>query len=177
MDKDLKLFESKNEKTPVPYAYTTITFNNTSIENEIKDCIYRNPGPVDCLDYDKASILIKQLISNIARSLDKPLVLLFDEADCLSNGTLITFLRQLRDGFVNRIRAPFAHSVALVGMRDIRDYKSKIREGRETLGSASPFNIITKSLTIGNFSLDEVENLYLQHQHETGQIKCMGITT
>jgi hypothetical protein len=46
--------ESKNEKTPVPYAYTTITFNNTNIENEIKDCIYRNPGPVDCLDYDKA---------------------------------------------------------------------------------------------------------------------------
>jgi hypothetical protein len=60
--------------------------------------------------------------------------------------------------------------VALVGMRDIRDYKSKIREGRETLGSASPFNVITESLTIGNFSLDEVENLYLQHQHETGQI-------
>ena len=31
--------------------------------------------------------------------LDKPLVILFDEADCLSEGTLISFLRQLRDGY------------------------------------------------------------------------------
>jgi predicted AAA+ superfamily ATPase len=34
---------------------------------------------------------------------DKPLIILFDEVDCLSGGALITFLRQLRDGYVNRI--------------------------------------------------------------------------
>jgi len=49
----------------------------------------------------------------------------FDEADCLANGTLIAFLRQLRNGYVNRGRIPFVHSIALVGMRNIRDYKTR----------------------------------------------------
>ena len=122
------------------------------------------------IDKEDTSIMIKKAISNICKGLDKPLILLFDESDCLSNGTLITFLRQLRDGFVNRVSIPFAHSVALVGMRDIRDYKGKIREYRETLGSASPFNIITKSLTIGNFTREEVKRLYLQHTEDKGQL-------
>jgi len=41
--------------------------------------------------------------------LDKPLVVFFDEADCLSEGTLITFLRQLKDGYINRKQASFIH--------------------------------------------------------------------
>ncbi|MCO6488942.1 MAG: ATP-binding protein [Phaeodactylibacter sp.] len=101
--------------------------------------------------------------------LDKPLVLFFDEIDSLQNGTLISFLRQLRNGYVTRSRIPFPHSIALVGMRNIRDYKSKTREDRETLGSPSPFNIITKALTLANFSFKEIEGLYKQHTESTGQ--------
>jgi len=41
-------------------------------------------------------------------------------------------------------------------MRNIRDYKSKVRNGKLTLGSTSPFNIITKALTLANFSLEEI---------------------
>ncbi|MDR2665740.1 MAG: ATP-binding protein [Oscillospiraceae bacterium] len=48
-------------------------------------------------DYaDYTNVLNKEL-SLFGRQLDRPLVVLFDEADCLSEGTLITFLRQLRD--------------------------------------------------------------------------------
>jgi hypothetical protein len=97
-------------------------------------------------------------------------VIFFDEADCLSEEMLISFLRQLRDGFVNRHIAPFPTSIALVGMRNLRDYKAKIRENQETLGSASPFNIITSSLTLRNFTKEEVGKLYLQHTEATRQI-------
>jgi hypothetical protein len=38
-------------------------------------------------------------------------------------------------------------------MRSIRDYKAEVRPGGTTLGSASPFNIVTKSLTLNNFTL------------------------
>ncbi|MBI4648471.1 MAG: AAA-like domain-containing protein, partial [Bacteroidia bacterium] len=119
---------------------------------------------------ESVSTMLNIALTDFCIELDKPLIIFFDEVDCLSNGTLITFLRQLRDGYVSRNRIPFLHSVALVGMRNIRDYKSKIREGRETLGSASPFNIITKTLRLNNFTLNEVENLYEQHTNETGQI-------
>lgn len=113
---------------------------------------------------------LKESLTDFCIKLDKPLVILFDEVDCLSNGTLITFLRQLRDGYVNRDMIPFVHSIGLIGMRNIRDYKGRIREDRETPGSASPFNIVTKAMTLKNFTKKEVECLYGQHAADTGQI-------
>jgi hypothetical protein len=113
--------------------------------------------------------MLRIFFEQLCGKLDKPLVVLFDEADCLSGQTLITFLRQLRDGYVNRIRAPFIHSLALVGMRSIRDYKAEVRPGGTTLGSASPFNIVTKSLTLNNFTRDEIGTLYAQHTADTGE--------
>jgi hypothetical protein len=116
-----------------------------------------------------ASLMQFELLK-ISQILDKPLVIFFDEADCLSNGTLITFLRQLRDGYINRNSVPFVHSIALVGMRNIRDYKARIRPDSETLGSASPFNIISKAMTVSNFTCEEVAELYSQHTTATGQV-------
>ncbi|MDR2665667.1 MAG: AAA-like domain-containing protein [Oscillospiraceae bacterium] len=120
----------------------------------------------DYMDY--ANVLNTELVV-FCKPLDKPLVILFDEADCLGEGTLISFLRQLRDGYNRRAYTPFVHSIALVGMRNIRDFKARVRPEGETLGSASPFNIVTKSLTLKNFTTDEIRALYDQHTDETGQ--------
>ena len=121
-------------------------------------------------DYDDFTGVLRMSLSRFCESLNKPLVILFDETDCLSNGTLIAFLRQLRYGYINRSRVPFVHSAGLIGMRNIRDYKGRIREDRETLGSASPFNIVTESLTLHNFTEEEVGQLYARHTQESGQI-------
>jgi hypothetical protein len=121
-------------------------------------------------DYSKFTTILLKTLSQFCRQLDKPLVIFFDEVDCLANGTLIAFLRQLRNGYVNRNRIPFVHSIALVGMRNIRDYKSDIRDDRETLGSYSPFNIVSESLTLRNFTRGEMTNLYAQHTELTGQV-------
>lgn len=116
------------------------------------------------------STQINEAFKDYCSILDKPLVVFFDEVDGLKDGTMITFLRQLRDGYVNRPEMPFIHSVALVGMKNIRDYKSSLRDGHETLGSASPFNIITDALVLRNFTLSEIKALYLQHTLATGQL-------
>jgi hypothetical protein len=121
-------------------------------------------------DYSNFTGVLNSELKKYCKILDKPLVIFFDEADCLTEGTLISFLRQLRLGYVNRILAPFVHSVALVGMRNIRDYKAQIRPERETLGSASPFNIVTKTFTLANFTKEEITSLYHQHTEDTGQI-------
>ncbi|PNK15572.1 polyketide biosynthesis operon protein CyrO, partial [Cylindrospermopsis raciborskii] len=81
---------------------------------------------------------------------------------------LISVLRQLRSGYNRRPRA-FPHSVGLIGMRDVRDYKVK-SGGSERLNTSSPFNIKAESLTLSNFTLSEVEELYLQHTQATGQV-------
>ncbi|MEY3304013.1 MAG: ATPase, partial [Cyanobacteriota bacterium] len=80
----------------------------------------------------------------------------------------ITVLRQLRDGFPRRPQG-FPQSVALVGMRDVRDYKYA-SGGGDHLNTSSPFNIKVRSFTLSNFSLEEVRNLYNQHTEATGQI-------
>ncbi|MCP4695362.1 MAG: ATP-binding protein, partial [Gammaproteobacteria bacterium] len=116
------------------------------------------------------NVLLRVALSRFCQKLDKPLVILFDEVDCLANGTLISFLRQLRTGYVNRSQIPFVHSVALVGMRNIRDYKARVLGDQKTLGSASPFNIVKVSATLRNFTEAEVAQLYAQHTETSGQI-------
>jgi len=144
-----------NIKSSIKYS---IVLKNTSIDVKYSEIL---------LNY---SVVLKDFISDLSVQLDKPLVILFDEADCLSEGTLISFLRQLRNGYNTRAQIPFVHSLALVGMRNIRDFKAKIRPDNETLGSASPFNIVSKSLTLRNFNEDEINFLYGQHTLATKQI-------
>ncbi len=121
-------------------------------------------------DYSKFTTVLLRVVSQFCRQLDKPLVILFDEVDCLSNGTLISFLRQLRNGYIERPDIPFVHSIALVGMRNIRDYKGQIREPQQTLGSSSPFNIVSEAFTLRNFTQSEMVSLYAQHTEQTGQL-------
>jgi len=113
---------------------------------------------------------LQDALAEYCRSLPKPFVLLFDEADCLVGATLIAFLRQLRNGYVNRAYVPFVHSLALTGMRQIRDYREEYREPSQTLGSSSPFNIVAKTITLKNFTKEEVAELYAQHTTDTGQV-------
>jgi len=109
-----------------------------------------------------------------AENQEKPIVLLIDEIDALMDEILLSILRQLRDGYQSRPKY-FPSSIALVGLRDIRDYKVRIRENSQSLGTASPFNVITDSLTLGNFTKEEVFELLEQHNRETRQefpIEC-----
>jgi hypothetical protein len=117
------------------------------------------------------SSMLRTELTRMCKLIDKPLVIFFDEVDCLSEGTLISFLRQLRTGHNKRgTGIPFVHSIALVGMHNIRDYKAQIRPDHTSLGSSSPFNIVTESLTLKNFTLEQVSEFYRQHTNATGQI-------
>ncbi|MDY6785045.1 MAG: ATP-binding protein [Cyanobacteriota bacterium] len=103
-----------------------------------------------------------------ARVSSRPLVIFIDEIDSLKNDTLISLLRQLRDGFPNRPENSPA-SVGLIGLRDVRDYKVA-SGGSDRLNTASPFNIKVSSITLRNFNGTEVEQLYQQHTRKTGQL-------
>ena len=103
-----------------------------------------------------------------AASLEVPLVLLLDEADVVSGPALVSLLRQLRAGFMGRGVGKFPTCVALIGMRDLRDYLAASKDGR-ALNPGSPFNIKAASITLRNFDANEVGELLAQHTAETGQ--------
>ncbi|NTX64413.1 ATP-binding protein [Myxococcus sp. CA051A] len=98
---------------------------------------------------------------------DKPLVTFLDEVDALRDGVLVSVLRQLRDGHRNR-PGHFPSAMALIGLRDVRDYKVSSDDG-DRLATSSPFNIKVRSLTLRDFTEDEVTELYSQHTTDTGQ--------
>ena len=98
----------------------------------------------------------------------KPLIVLFDEADVLEGGALISFLRQLRGGFAARGPGLFPVSLALVGMRDLKDYITAAKGGVAP-NPGSPFNIKADSAVLTNFGRVDIAKLFAQRTAETGQ--------
>ena len=98
----------------------------------------------------------------------RPLVLLIDEIDALVGDSLVSVLRQLRAGYVDRPER-FPQSVVLCGVRDVRDYRIHASSEKEVITGGSAFNIKAKSLRLGDFTENEVQALLGQHTAETGQ--------
>ena len=99
--------------------------------------------------------------------LPKPLVLLIDEIDALVGDSLVSVLRQIRAGYDQRPQY-FPISIVLCGIRDVRDYRI-VFSNQDIITGGSAFNIKAKSLKLGNFSKEEIHELYLQHTAATGQ--------
>lgn len=119
---------------------------------------------------DPSSAILNYLL-RIADADPRPLVLLIDETDGLVGEAMVSFLTQLRQGYIGRSKAPFAESIVLVGQRQVRDYVLATDERRAVawLGTTSPFNIAAEATTLGPFTRDEVGELLAQHTTVTGQ--------
>ncbi len=113
-----------------------------------------------------AEVRLIDLLRRWCESCPRPVVLFFDEIDALLDDVLISVLRQLRTLYPDRPRH-FPWSVALIGLRDVRDYKVG---GQGKLGTSSPFNIKVESVLLSLFSAAEVAELCGQHEAETGQL-------
>jgi AAA-like domain/Endonuclease NucS len=129
------------------------------------------PTPdVDTLVRSPAHALWR-LLQHLAEQSDKPWVIFFDEADCLVGETMVSFLTQLRKGYLARSQQPFPASIALVGRRQVRDFmlRTEDRHAIAWLGTSSPFNVNAEAMTLGMFTAADVEELLLQHTAKTGQ--------
>lgn len=105
----------------------------------------------------------------LAKHSSKPIILFIDEIDALVGDTLLSVLRQIRAGFPNRPKL-YPHSLCLIGLRDVRDYRIWSRQEGKIVSTSSPFNIKSDSLVLSNFTLYDVKALYEQHTQETGQV-------
>lgn len=126
------------------------------------------PPTLDAFLSVEAESRLRTWLTRWCERSQRPVVLFLDEIDSLFDDTLISVLRQLREGYPDR-PGHFPGSVVLIGMRDVRDYRAKIRPESETMGTASPFNK-AESLTLESFTAEQVATLYRQHTEETGQV-------
>ncbi len=99
----------------------------------------------------------------------RPLVVVLDEIDSLIGDTLISVLRQLRSGYPDR-PAAFPQCAILCGVRDVQDYRIHSSSTKAVITGGSAFNIKAASWRLGNFTADDIRQLYAQHTVETGQV-------
>ncbi|MDR3265264.1 MAG: ATP-binding protein [Synergistaceae bacterium] len=127
------------------------------------------PGSISSIiDEVSEYAALSRMLENFCGTLDRPLVLLVDEIDALIGDSLVSILRQFRKSYEKRPSLAPA-SVILCGVRDIRDYRIHRSDG-EIITGGSCFNIKAESLRLGDFSPEEIRELYLQHTAATGQI-------
>ena len=112
--------------------------------------------------------LLTSFLSRLSAELPLPLVLFIDEIDALVGDSLVSVLRQIRSGYASRPQH-FPISIVLCGVRDVRDYRI-VLSNQEIITGGSAFNIKAESLRLGNFSKEEIHELYMQHTAATGQV-------
>ena len=116
---------------------------------------------------DQTNSLLTLFFKKLCGALPKPLVLFIDEIDALVGDSLVSVLRQIRAGYDQR-PAYFPISIVLCGVRDVRDYRI-VLSNQDIITGGSAFNIKAESLRLGNFSKEEIHELYMQHTAATGQ--------
>ena len=154
---------SRNDKA------TVIKSTVDNLVNEIK-LISKDTKAAEIRDEVQTTgtdAMLSQFLSLFCQSLDKPFVLILDEIDALVGDSLVSVLRQIRSGYANRPKA-FPQTIILCGVRDVRDYRI-VLSNQDIVTGGSAFNIKAVSLRLGNFTKEEVHELYMQHTHETGQ--------
>ncbi len=123
----------------------------------------------EIFDKSGAENALSRVLSFWSQNSDKPTVLFIDEIDALVGDTLISVLRQIRAGYADR-PASFPQSIILCGVRDVRDYRIHSSSTKEIITGGSAFNIKAKSLSLGNFTPEDIKTLYNLHTEHTGQI-------
>ena len=111
--------------------------------------------------------ILSTFLARLSSSLHKPFVLILDEIDALVGDSLVGVLRQIRSGYASRPQA-FPNSIILCGIRDVRDYRI-VLSNQDIVTGGSAFNIKSESLRLGNFNIEEIRALYMEHTKATGQ--------
>jgi hypothetical protein len=159
---------AREEPDPTAAFRTVIENLDFGVETWLGDV---GVPPPSARSLENPTTVVLRYLRDLAARCPRPLVVLIDEADGLVGPAMVSFLTQLRQGYLARSDAPFPHSVALIGARAVRDYifTHEDRRAVSWLGTTSPFNIAAEATTLGAFTRDEVEELLLQHTTTTGQ--------
>lgn len=131
--------------------------------NDLAESIYRELLHKET----QVNSLLTLFLRKLCEALPKPLVLFIDEIDALVGDSLVSVLRQIRAGYDQRPQH-FPQTIILCGVRDVRDYRI-VLSNQDIITGGSAFNIKAKSLRLGNFSKEEIHELYMQHTEATGQ--------
>ena len=123
---------------------------------------------IDSVKQNKAEdmLSLSNLISNICRNAEVPVVLMIDEVDQASNHKVfIDLLGMLRSKFLKRSTRPTFQSVILAGVYDIKNLKHRIREDNEHQ-MKSPWNIAADFSVDMSFTKEDIASMLNEYKKE-----------
>ena len=159
-------------ETPDPAEAMGVILENITFAYARRYRDLEQPTKAEVDDYLKSPLTaVLRCLGRLSALDPRPLVALFDGADGLVGRTMVSFLTQIRQGYIERSRIPFPTSIALVGRRQVRGDVLAEGDRREErwFGTTSPFNITSEALTLAPFRQSEVGELLQQHTSATGQ--------
>jgi len=157
----LQQFTDPKQGIPEILKLLKTAIANSNIPN--KQDFAENP------DFSFYTGLLENELILFCKKISKPLIIFFDDVDKIKAKVLIPFLSQIRVGFNTRSMYSFVHSMALVGLRPVKNYTKEITDECK-LDYIVPFNIVAETMMLKNFTKEEITLLYQQHTDDTGQL-------
>lgn len=109
-----------------------------------------------------------QLLQQLCRDVEKPVVLIIDEIDSAQNNQVFfDFLAQLRNHYLEResVGMPTFQSVILSGVYDVKNLKRKIRLDEDHKFN-SPWNIAAKFKVNMSFNQSDIEGMLTEYEND-----------
>ncbi len=155
-----KVFESEDKLAPmvIELFAEALEYSNPEISLFLEENIEK------VKDFKK----LGKFISHWIKDINKKLILIIDEVDKASNNqTFISFLGLLRDRYLQAPTKGYStfHSVALIGVHDVKSLKLKLRDDSATTLN-SPWNISENLNTTFAFSAKEIEPMLADYAEE-----------
>lgn len=158
-------FESESAfcRTLCELLYDTVIYEEVpTLDEKVKQVI------IDSVKQNKIEDMmsLSNLISDICRNSEIPVVLMIDEVDQASNHKVfIDFLGMLRSKFLKRNTRPVFQSVILAGVYDIKNLKHRIREDYEHQMN-SPWNIAAEFSVDMSFTVEDIASMLEEYRGE-----------
>ena len=144
--------------------YDTVRYGEVlELEETIKEMIVNAAQSSDVNDMPSLS----NLISEICKCSEKPVVLMIDEVDQASNyKVFLDFLGMLRSKYLKRTTRPAFQSVILAGVYDIKNLKLRIRGDVEHQYN-SPWNIAAEFRVDMSFTAEDIAGMLKKYVEDT----------
>lgn len=147
---------------------------NRVILHALQHCVKPHLSGPEIIPLFPEKNAVELYLRKLSEISERPVVLVIDEIDAMAGESLIALLRQLRAGYDQRPKA-FPQSIILNGVRDLKDYRIYSSKEDTWLTGGSCFNIKAKSVRLGNFTQNDVNELFAQHEKEYGQKLATGL--
>lgn len=164
MSEDVYETETKFGKRVCGLLSNALDYHETEGISEHSKSAWKRMGSTEIMDTNL--FVISNLITEMCREADKPIILIIDEVDQASGQKIfLSFLGMLRDKYLKKQKQPTFQSVILAGVYDIKNLKLKMRPDSAHQYN-SPWNIAEDFTVDMSFQTEDIAQMLEEYESD-----------